>query len=400
MENQRELELEKLVERTHTIAVESLRNFFSLLDLDPDLFKHLYDIEMNFDEDEDLASYSPITNEVSLNKQEYEDALYDIEDNPHRREDIEANLAVSIVHELIHANRTVLINNGVDLLNLERVKNNELINFVQTKQGYDLTILRAQLSEMLNKPYVKEFETYIPCDCKSKDGIGDVIAYNRKTKNYEKFSGGDFYDDFSKDKDKFLLSVGLKLNTLNYESVDTIYSLVGEDSRPLVACDYVDDYRPYFTKEDLSLSLDEFQQELEYEYDEKAEKLDNKNALEETLTESFAIMAVMSRKHKSLDLDLLTTQIESNEESVDLVVAARMIRALGKDTIKWFMTAAYEEYYRDELSNIFGDQYNRLLYDFSNLYNASINGDNSVKANKYEINDVKKIVKQKVLKRK
>lgn len=403
MENKRELEIQKLVERTHKIAVESLRNFFVLLDLNPDAFNHLYEIEMDFDDNENLASYSPIDNKISLNREVFNEALYDIEDYPNRQEEIEVNLAISMVHEMIHANRTVLIDNGVTTLSLERFKKEEQIRLIQQKQGYDLDVLRYQLSQMLDKPYIKEFKKYIPFNIKEKNGVYEVLTYNLITKNYEKFSSNDFCDDYSEDKDKFLSAVGFRLNNTEYEESDIIYSFTGKDTRPVVACDYVDDYKPFFTDEDLSLSFEEIndlEEDLNYEYEQKVDKLEGKDALEESLTETLAIITIMSRKQKTLDLDIVTTKIEENEECIDLKVAAKLIRALGKDTIRWFMTSAYEPYYQDKFSTIFEEQYNCLLYDFSNLYSASQYEENDEKTNKYEINDVNKIIKQKVLKRK
>ncbi len=107
-------EKEKLLLKAKYTAVETLKHFFNMLNLDPNLFNHIYNIHIGTNYNlKGVAEYD-IDNFQILIDNEYLDLLLkDIDKDG--IDEITTQLAHTIIHEMIHANRTILIDGNIDL---------------------------------------------------------------------------------------------------------------------------------------------------------------------------------------------------------------------------------------------------------------------------------------------
>lgn len=116
--------IDYLIQESKKIAVNSIKNFCINLNLDPDLFNHIYNIDMivrNINKNA-LAQYDTQENIIIINKLEINRSIMELEKNISDENTIKLELALTIVHEMLHANRTIFINGGIN--------NNTIINTI------------------------------------------------------------------------------------------------------------------------------------------------------------------------------------------------------------------------------------------------------------------------------
>ena len=313
---------------------------------------------------------------------------------------VTSNVAATLVHEMIHANRTVMINNGLNALNIKEKEEEELIKYAQQKAGHDLNQYRMLLSDVLYKPFVKDFKKFIPIKVKlNNDSSYTVIAYNRETKDYNEFANQKFNSKLENGIDEFLHQIGIELNSQNnkHQITSIIYSFINKKDQPqvLVASDY---YHPYSDTERLvhgreNLTPKEFLSQLDEKINNIINRLENANGFEEVLSDTLSYIIISTRNNQLLDLNLVTTNIiNSSTASVDEKIAAKLIQQLGVDIIKWFLTSAYTDYYNDEFEKKFKERYDDLLLDFNDLYEANMYND---EPDQYSIDDLNEIISEK-----
>lgn len=120
------------------------------------------------------------------------------------------------------------------------------------------------------------------------------------------------------------------------------------------------------------------------------DRLANMYGFEEIMTEAIATIIVFARDDKELDFDGVCDRILNSKGNYDdIKVAVKFLKNMGIDTVKWFLTSVYGDYYVDELEMVFKDRYDDLLYDFNDIYEASLYGD---EPSEYSLRDIDDIV--------
>ena len=278
---------EQIIEESHKIAVEALQNFFRNIDLNEEAFKHLYNIKTNiveFLKPNEEAIYihteglteDPLDNTIALNSKvlkKYIDIINKSKDKDTKNR-IVLQLASSLVHEMIHANRIIIL---------------------------------------------------------------DYVTKEKSRK---------------------------KTNNLPRETWNVKTNLVSE----------------FYHKTD-KLSEEDESDRIYYQGD-----------FEETITEALADMIIATRNKNEFDLEDLNNMIQSSRADMVIKTGSQILRNMGIDTVKWFMTAAYENSYYDEFEHTFGDKYDDLLYDVSDIY-SSVYCDETVDSN--SISNVIRILEEK-----
>ena len=365
--------MNEIAYKSKEIANECFKNFCNLIDLNPELYEHLYNIPMKIGETEGLAEYKPNENIIIING----DYIIELIDEYGEDENVVLNIAFSLIHEMIHANRTIMIEGGLNALNIKKT-DDELLLYGQKKMGYDVEEFVNILSEIINKPYTNDLKKYIPIKVKiNKNGSYTVIAFNRETNCFDEFDNHFFNAKMEKDIDKFFHDIGIELEH-SHRVTKTIYTKTnGEKDRASVINDY---YMPYNKngkliqnhEMDHNISTKKFASILDSKTEYVLNRMENSNGFEETLTETLALIIMLTRKDNYLDLDAITTKIIEKDKSADITMAATLIQRMGIDMIKWYMLSAYSEFYDDELERTFKERYDDLLLDFNDLYESGI----------------------------
>lgn len=382
-----------LIETGKIRAIESIKNFCTLLNINPEIFNHIYQIPVKIEDFLGINAegfYYIMENYIALNSNTIEKSLKRIDENPddEKVKNVEISLiATLIVHEMLHANRSIIIENGLDKFNLIEKGKKETTKYLQEQEGYDLDQYDSLLHEVLQKTYIEEFKKFIPIKAKlNEDGSYTIVAYNLETKDYAIFANQQFKAKMEDGIDKFLYQLALELNDENEKHVVTkeIYTNTNNNDE-LEGRNINDYYHPYSESgrlvdqsnmESKNLSKEEYDKLIVAKQSIALKKINDSEGIEEALVETLAQIIVMTRNSKELELDKITTRIYDNNE-YDIKMAAKLIQKMGVDVIRWFLTSVYEDYYSDELEKTFQERYDELIIAFNELYDFSKKCDNS-----------------------
>ena len=170
-------EIYDLINDSKKIAIDSFKYYIDKLGLNPDAYEHLYNIKIEIDDND---SYLPDNFEITLsfsNILDYIDLIEEAKRDNNTRciNNIKANLAVSILHEMLHANRTIFIEGGISISILNKQKENEI------KQNHIITTAdyyHSKTEELFTKnekeknKKIEEINTII----KNQDGLEETIV--------------------------------------------------------------------------------------------------------------------------------------------------------------------------------------------------------------------------------
>ena len=110
-------EINEIVTNAKQVAISSLKNFFRLIDLYSEAFNHIYEIPVKCEDFEGNtpAKYLPDENQIIINRKYIVDRIKTLNkcfDDERKKKKINLDIALTIVHEMIHANRALMIENG------------------------------------------------------------------------------------------------------------------------------------------------------------------------------------------------------------------------------------------------------------------------------------------------
>lgn len=404
----------QLIDKVQRVSVQYLRNFCKLLDFNPELFNHIYNIQIKIGKTENNspAQYLPDENYIIMNIKYIQGMLQCINkysNDERKRISVILNMVLTLLHEMIHANRVIMIENGLNSTSIKRKSDDELLGYFQQRSGHDLNKYNMLLCNILGKSYVVEFTKYIPIKGRlNKDGSYTIIAYNCETKDYDEFANQHFNANIKDGIDLFLYQIGTELNNKdsNHKITGTIYSFINNDKQQkiTIASDYYHSYsrnNKLVDKKDVSSSnvpTKEYAQILDKKTSQALDRIKNANGFEEIMTEVIANIIVITRNDKTLNLNfVINTIVNSNSFLPDEKVAAKFIQQMGVDMIKWFLISSYADCYNDYLEKIFQEKYDDLLHVFNNLYEATIHGR---ELDQFSVDNLNEIVKEKIGKNK
>ncbi len=277
---------EQLIKEAHEIAISSLKNFLTNLGFNEEAFEHIYNIELfiepialpNVDAEyrhKETLQEDPKDNIIVVNSKTLDKYVNMINTNKVNKNQITLNLATTLVHEMIHANRIVLLD------------------------------------------------------------------YVIKKTNYEK------------------------------------------DNLPNI------NEKPKETWEAKSNLLSEFYHKTDILGDEaESDRIYYQGDFEEVITDTIAVMIIKTRNNKEFDLDEVNNDLQNSKADEEIKIGSKILTSMGIDTIRWFMTAAYENNYYDKFEHTFKERYDDLLYDISDIHTSVYCGDTINNFSKKEANQI------------
>ena len=87
-------------------------------------------------------------------------------------------------------------------------------------------------------------------------------------------------------------------------------------------------------------------------------KMKAQNSFEEVLTETIATVIFVNRKNKEIDIDR-TCLLLKDKCPEDVSFGLMIIKDIGIDGLKWFMTSAFDEAYFNKLNNLYETKYKK-----------------------------------------
>lgn len=355
-------------------AKSSLNHFFELLDIPPHIFDSLFDIDIIIDYEDEYTLSGVAYYKVSDKENDdeiiiaigYLDRLFDsLENNNLTRQGVINEIAKSIIHELLHRNRTIIINNSLKVNDLESIK-----EYKEKSNRYNLDLLKNLLNETINNGLYDIFDNNIPLKVVSKEnGLFTIFIYNKKTECFEVYEDESL--EFLNIKDFNMINVGIEFNSgdFKHNKVDEIkYTFEPKDE------DFVGPDR-YYHKNKFDRKIDKI-----------AGVVDRQIDLEEIITETLTELIIFVRKSNSINLEEFRKFEEQHDIMADLQIASKMLEKMGLKTIRWFILSSHEDEYDDELYKTYSNKYEALLRHFSSLFMQEYN--NSLDEDIDAINDI------------
>lgn len=344
-------------------AISSLKHFFGLLNIPEGLLDHLFDIEILIDYDNDclrkikvggkevdeaIAVYSSATNDE-------DDAIYISHDYVNKillalkkgrvtRQDVINEFAATIIHELLHRNRTIILDNSLKLEDAPYYdKYNEIF------KDYDISKYKFLLDEAINNNFYNYFDKIVPLSIINKgNNIYDVVAYNKETNTFILYNN----QRFGTKKDMTLLLIGVELNSLNISHEPDVYI----------------SYKNGDYNEEIFYCTSEYYHQKGDTIEKRDERVSNQVFIEEAIVEVLARFILETRKNYKIDLEKIETILSKDRFLRDCdLLAGKMLMMMGLPTIKWFILSCHEEEYDDRLYKTFEEKYNLLLNYFKDL---------------------------------
>lgn len=285
---------EQLLKNSHEVAINALKNFFTNLGYNEEAFNHIYNIKLfiepialpNVDAEyrhKESIKEDPNDNIIIVNSKALNKYINMINTKKANQDRIVLNLATILVHEMIHANRVILL------------------DYVEKKSKYK----NDKLPNINEKPKEK---------------------WNAKS------------------------------------------NLISE----------------FYLRTD---KLDE---------EKESDRIYYQGDFEEVITETLATMIIKTRKENKFDLDEVNYELQNSTADDEVKIGSKILTIMGIDTIKWFMTSAYDNNYYDEFEQTFKDRYEDLLYDISDIHTSVFCGD---KINSFSVKEANEIIKEKTSKK-
>ena len=350
---------------------KSFSHFVELLGINKDLFSHLLNIKLIVDyteessEDKYIAFYvsedEDENNNIHISPLYLDKMLTYIENNGNKKgeyEDWLNELTSTLIHEVIHANRDVMVKNGIHTFKLlEQSRDNYINRSRNSKLKEDLDRLlidninagnhhQVILLKVIDRP--NYYETYV---------------YNNKNKCYEVYnlSKSNLYNkDYSKvfkDIESYLnLFVGSSLIKMTPKK--RINSVIDDDFIGGIA-DFTSDDGIDISK--LSNS----------ELADLNRLVVDQIGLEESLTEALTDLIIYHKDKNELDIHGFYLKVSSdNSTSIDIKISSKLLDRMSIDDIRWFMLASYSESFENRFKNIFKSDYDTFIHNMYEIYNS------------------------------
>ncbi len=334
-----------IVEKATNISILAFEKFIKNINLEPSMYDHIYNIKVSYNKmpDDKIGEYNAVTNSININSNWLDELELDNKSI--------LNVANVILHEMIHANRTIIINNGLSLSHVSDKLNNE-INL------YEIDTYKLQ----------NLFEKDIVIKRISIDN-NECIIYNKKQKRI----------NILEEDESGTLQLKKSIADIKHQ----------EYEMPAVVCDYYHEYDNKVVKEKCK-TLDEYLKKFLKEVEEINEMIKRQDSLEETMTEVIALIILINRKKDYFNLEECCNKLKENVVSVDEKIILSFLEKMDTEFIRWFFTAVYEEHYVNEYKNILKEEYDRFLTEFDYILDTVKNNE---KVDRNKLDDIKKIIK-------
>lgn len=320
---------DELVDTAVKRAWNSMGQFFKLYDFNPALFKHLFEIDVRVSEEESShnAKYtSKNENYIILYSSYIDGLLAGLDEGRYSKQYVINDIATTVIHEVIHANRSVFVKDG---------------SVTYIEEEYDsepLVVDEAYLNYLLSSVTSDEeyFNSYVVVPIRV-DYLGEdmytVYAYNNVTNQYHIFENQQF-----RSSNIHEIADEINTNRLRYTPSKTFAC-----TRKFESIDYENQEEVI----DIELSEDDY--------------------LEECLVEVIAKYILYSRKSKQFNLDAFVLSIEAEDTLPEYKLAARMIAKMGEEVILWFILSYYDDFYDKKTYDKLKKKYDEVFEEFNRL---------------------------------
>ena len=345
-------------------SVFALKEFFIKLGIDPNVFNHLFNIEISIDNSmqtnsERLAAFftqedvtfepkificaSYVDDLISYCKKKYKM-------NKRVKNEIITELSRTIIHEMIHANRNIILNNTKDISSSVIINDIEYLNELdELNKKFDYLVINGEADFSKNEIVISiEFHNdYLL-----------VTTYNQEEEWFTKYKikrNSIKYDSLEKIK-RFLENI---FNINKYHHVFEPYKIIKSFDEPTLSL-LCSDYDLSNYKANNRLMLDRILLH---------DNISKQIGLEEEITEAIAGIIITSRNDMDFDIDDICNRlINSPRELDDIKRIYKIIKYYKNDFIYWFITSCYMDEYHNYIEEKFGDDYNTLLSSFYRIY--------------------------------
>lgn len=335
------------------VAFKSFESFLKRIDLDISLFNHLNDILVKIGEPKSEGSYAeyyPDSNMMIISKYRVNSGLRKVRNDEITMEELIDNIAMSYLHELIHANRTIIIANILNLYNYDEVIYKQNYNKIYEGQ---LLKYRTALERVLEKYDISKFDKYIPVIVSfNTNGNYNVVAYNLENKSFEIFKNQYFNSTIKNSKNNFLMNIGSELSNGHVVS-EEIYDYFDFEDTISLPCDYIFNKNTFYEFRNLK------------HYNKLKKKIKQQISLDEIITEALAIIMVLTKDEEKIDYDMV---LESENLDENDILGINLVKEFDTETLRWYFLSSYDEVYYDKFSKIFEDKYKDLLKIMYKIY--------------------------------
>ena len=356
-------EIEKIND-AKIIAMESINKFLLKLNLDPDAFSHLQNINIKIVKYDTMGEYRPNNNTIII-------SIKNLKEKP------TLEIALTLVHEILHANRSLFIYDGINAKELNELnKENVLSDKIVSTKKHNINEYIYILEKKLTTEEKNKFPKYIPINItQNDDNTFNVIAHNKYTKHYEEFNNIVLNNNEKYPNGELFEIIGLILNDKNNNYISSKIDLIEKNNNKIITAN--DYYHP--TNESDTIN--------NLNIDHAVEIIDDQNNFEEVMVESIAHIIIMSRNDNDIDLDKICNKLEnSNTSDIDTTLCVKLIKAIGPNILKWFMLSCYEDTYYNMFLQTIQENYEELIQNFSYLYDTIIYNEEIDKDNVNNIN--------------
>lgn len=376
----------KMIIKANKEAIKNIREFMTLLDINPEAYDFLKKVRMVLSHKlvNEITKYHSKSNIIEISYEELIDLENLLLTGEEDEEEIILRLSHAITHEMIHAIRAIIIENGLVSASsiYEEDKERERQKKRNIDQYYNL------LDQIITKEFVKEFHTYIPIKVTmNSDNTYTVIAYNKRTNQFHEFRNQQFETKLGEDDS--LYKIGLELNDPNFEhkSNETIRTFIPRDKEDIDEFAIIEDpfappsygadqyYHPYSKSHRIIDPKELEEHDLEDLLDKKRDffkkRSEDAEGFEESITEAIAYIIMIAANKKAIDLMSIAKKINELEDRTDVRVAANLLSYAGIDFIKWFLTSTFEDSYDDKTEKLFKEKYDLILEKMNELYRES-----------------------------
>lgn len=319
----------ELVDTAVKRAWNSMGQFFKLYDFNPALFKHLFEIDVKIsDEKNDSNSKYPSKEEnyIILYSDYIDGLIAGLDEGRYSKQYVINDIATTVIHEVIHANRSVFVKDGC-------------VTYIDEEYDSEPAVVDENYLNYLLSSVISDeeyFNSYVVVPIRV-DYLGEdmytVYAYNNVTNQYHIYENQQF-----RSSNIHEIADELNTNRLRYTPTKTF------------AC----------TRKFESIDYDSQEEAIDVE-------ISSADYLEECLVEVIAKYILYSRKSKQFNLDAFVLSIEAEDTLPEYKLAAKMLAKMGEEVILWFILSYYDDFYDKKTYDKLKAKYDEVFEEFNKL---------------------------------
>ena len=311
-------------------AWSSISQFLKLYNLKPELFRHLFELDVKIDNSKSdfNAKYnSKSDNYITIYTSYIENLVDRLNDGTYTKQYVINDIATTIIHEIIHANRSVYVKDG----SVCAILSDDSVDPKTVTEDYLNFLLSSVISD---EEYFSSYVVVpIRVDYLDNDTY-NVYAYNTVTNQYHIYEKQTF-----KSSNIHEIADELNTNRLRYTPNRTLH------------CNQKFESIDYSSQEESVLDIE----------------ITGSDYLEECLVEMISRFILYSRKSNIYNLDAFVKSVESENTLAEYKLVSKMMSKMGIDVIIWFIFSSYDDFYDEETYKKYKNKFDEIYSEYSKL---------------------------------